>query len=516
MGVKQTLCGLWRVLLLMAPFAGVGVGCGSRVEVPESPREFRAAWVATVVNIDWPSKAGLSSSQQQAEMIAILDRATDLKLNAIILQVRTSCDALYESSLEPWSEYLTGRQGQPPDPMYDPLAMWVSESHRRGIELHAWFNPYRARHPSAKTPNAAGHVSNLRPEIVRRFNGWEWLDPGEQAAQAHTLAVFLDVVRRYDIDGVHIDDYFYPYPSYLKDQEFPDEAAWGRYVEDGGHLGRGDWRRENVNRLIERIYLGIKREKPWVKFGISPFGIWRPGNPPGVAGFDQYDKLCADARLWLNKGWCDYFTPQLYWKISATSQPYAELLAWWVGQNTQGRGIYPGNYTSRVGQGTARGWEAEELLSQIEVTRRTAGASGNVHFSMKALMENRGGLSDALRSGPYAEAALVPASKWLDSRPPQRPRVSVVHAGENETVVDCRSGGGEPVWVWALHAGYGVGREMRWRFNTYPGARQQFAVKHDPTLGPARYVAVSAVDRCGNESRRVVLECSPLLAKLPQ
>lgn len=460
---------------------------------PRIPREFRAAWVASVTNIDWPSRPGLSAAKQQEEIVAILDHAAKLKLNAIILQVRTSCDALYPSEIEPWSEYLTGVQGKGPEPLYDPLAMWIDEAHRRGIELHAWFNPFRARHPEAKGPEAPNHISKTRPGLVKQYGKFLWLDPGEVEAQEYTQRVFLDVLRRYDIDGIHIDDYFYPYP--LSGVEFPDEASWQRYVSGGGTLSRGDWRRANINHMIERLYVAIKQEKRWVKFGISPFGIWKPGYPPSVKGFNQYESLYADAKLWLNRGWCDYFTPQLYWKISATSQPYGDLLDWWIGENTQGRHIWPGNYTSRIADGK-QNWRASEIIDQISRTRAKLVDSGNVHFSMKALMENRDGIAGALSAEPYARPALMPASPWLGGETPGLPKVKWSEDGVD---VWWSSTTGEKVWLWCVYIQ--VGSEWRWQI--YPGNVSHWPV-NEASAGQVTAVAVSAVDRIGNEGPRAL------------
>src|SRR5579871_770045 len=221
------------------------------LEKPPLPnREFRAVWIATVANIDWPSRPGLPVEQQQEELLTILDMAAQLKLNAVILQVRPACDALYDSKLEPWSEYLTGTQGTPPSPYYDPLEFAVTEAHKRGLELHAWFNPYRARHIIAKSPLASGHIGKTHPELVKSYGGYLWLDPGERAVQDYSLRVILDVVHRYDIDGVHIDDYFYPYrvkDSRKQEVPFPDDASWQRYVTRGGKQNRDEWRRQNVD-----------------------------------------------------------------------------------------------------------------------------------------------------------------------------------------------------------------------------------------------------------------------------
>ncbi len=311
---------------------------------PPAPREFRAAWVASVANIDWPSRAGLTTAQQQEEIVRIVERAQSLRLNALIVQVRPAADALYASAFEPWSEYLTGEQGKAPEPFYDPLAFWIAEAHRRGIELHAWFNPYRARHSSARSRLAAGHVANTAPAIVKAYGEFLWLDPGEAEASRRTLQAIVDVARRYDIDGVHIDDYFYPYPVVApdgtRDLDFPDEPSWQRYVNAGGTLARDAWRRRNVDDLVERINIEVHREKPWVRFGVSPFGLGRPDRrPPGVAGFSQYDKLHADVERWLAQGWLDYLAPQLYWPIDAPAQPFGVLLDYWRAHGARPRSL---------------------------------------------------------------------------------------------------------------------------------------------------------------------------------
>ncbi len=305
-----------------------------RSSLPHIDREFRAVWVATVANIDWPSEPGLPVHRQQSELIDILNRVRMLGLNAIILQIRPTADAFYQSDLEPWSYYLTGQNGVAPDPFYDPLAFATEEAHRRGLDLHVWLNPYRAGHPTAPDSKAMNHVANRFPDAVLAYGTQLWMDPGAPEIADHSLAVIMDVVERYDIDGVHMDDYFYPYT--VRDEEgntvaFPDSAAYAAYGES---MDIGDWRRQNVDRFIERVYASIKERKPWVLFGLSPFGIWRPGHPEGVTGFDQYEGLYADARKWLRNGWVDYYTPQLYWPMDSQGQPYGPLLDWWVGRTS--------------------------------------------------------------------------------------------------------------------------------------------------------------------------------------
>ena len=373
------------------------------------PREWRAAWIATVANIDWPSKRGLPAQAQQAEIRSLCDVAARTGLNALILQVRTSADALYDSALEPWSEYLTGTQGQHPG--YDPLAVWIREAHARGLELHAWFNPYRARHSTAKSPVADTHLARSQPAWVKRYGDQLWIDPGQAEAAEHTMAVVRDVLTRYAVDGIHIDDYFYPYPiqdAVKQDLDFPDDPSWQKYLATGGSLARADWRRYNVNALVQRLYALTHEVRPGARLGISPFGLPRPDlRPPGITGFSQYDKLYADVELWLREGWLDYLAPQLYWPRAQTAQAFEPLLEAWRALNPLGRPIHPGLFTSRI-DATPQSWQPEEIVGQIDSIRRLSPGSGHIHFSMAALAQNRRGVAQALRAGPYALSSAAP------------------------------------------------------------------------------------------------------------
>lgn len=466
-------------------------------------REFRGVWIASVSNIDWPSLPGLSVTMQKEELRSMLDRAAQLNLNAVVLQIRPATDALYASDVEPWSEYLTGRMGQPPEPFYDPLAFAIEEAHARGLELHAWFNPYRARHPSARSEIAAGHVSRTRPELVRRYGRHLWLDPGDEAVREYSISVILDVVRRYDVDGVHLDDYFYPYKE--RDSsgvviDFPDSVTWERYVSEGGTMSRDDWRRSNVDRFVERLYRAVKAEKPEVLVGISPIGIWRPGHPPEIRGFDAYQEIYADARKWLEEGWLDYFAPQLYWPVAQAEQSYPVLLRWWVEQNPKGRHIWVGNIPNRVASPGDRSWPAGEITHQIRLTRQQQGAGGNIHFSMRSLMQNRDGLSDSLATGLYADPALVPATPWLDATPPPRPALrlwtSAEEAAHGELTITFGPGSGEPVWLWVVRSRFGT----EWRSEVLAGWRRSATIAGGSPGRVADEVAISAVDGAGNES----------------
>jgi len=472
----------------------------STLRPPALTREFRGVWVASVANIDWPSKRGLTTAQQQEELIQLLDRAAALKLNAVLFQVRPAADALYRSSIEPWSEYLTGAQGRAPDPVWDPLEFAVREAHARNLELHAWFNPYRARHTDAKSPLARTHIANTNPALVKKYGAYLWMDPGERVVRERTIQVVLDVVRRYDIDGVHIDDYFYPYPETTRRGRkipFPDDASYARYTRGGGTLSRADWRRQNVDVLVEALHDGIHKVKPWVRFGVSPFGIWRPGFPAQIRGFDAYSELYADARKWLREGWLDYFSPQLYWPTTKTAQSYPVLLQWWAEENAQGKHLWPGNFTSRAGGAGASAFSVAELIEQIRVTRVQPGAGGNVHFSMKSFLTNQASMNDTLVGGPYADLALVPATPWLAVPPPPVPSVALA---ESRGALEVKLGTyGKPApWQWVVQWYTGG----TWQSTVLPGAMSTVPVS--PVNTPSQ-VTVRAINRVGVESPPISL-----------
>ena len=479
--------------------------CLAQVDTSPPPiaRELRAVWIATVDNIDWPSRQGLSTAEQQREMIAILDRLVELRMNAAIFQVRPAADALYDSRLEPWSEYLSGQMGRAPQPFYDPLAFTVAEAHKRGLELHVWINPYRSRF-SMKKPAAANHISRTHPRLVHKYGPYEWMDPGEPAVRKRTEEVVLDLVRRYDIDGVHMDDYFYPYPETrrvrrkVKEIPFPDDATYKRYRRGGGTLPRDDWRRHNVDLLVKELNDGVHAVKPWVRFGVSPFGIWRPGHPASVRGLDQYAVLYADAKKWLNEGWVDYLTPQLYWAADKPEQRYDQLLRWWVGENLFGRHIWPGNYTGKVAFTNSSAWRTDEILEQIRLTRAQPGATGNVHFSMKVLQQDPDQLVERLQREAYAAPALVPASRWLPSSGYSAPVVATrIDTRSGDRVVDLSLAKAVPngPWLWAIQTRTDSG----WKTEIVPGGEHTHVVAPRGSVQPTE-IRVRAVDRVGNVS----------------
>lgn len=413
----------FALLLALLPSVARADYGPSNGKPPEPLREFRAAWVATVHNIDWPSKPGLPAEKQKAELAKLFDLAAEARLNAIIFQVRPEGDALYASKIEPWSHWVSGKAGRPPG--YDPLQAAIEEAHRRGMELHAWFNPFRAK-TSRDASASPEHMSRQHPEWMLPSGSQVWANPGLRPVQNRAIEVMTDVLSRYDVDGIHIDDYFYPYPKKVNGrmiQQFDDSAAYGAYQRGGGRLAAEDWRRAEMDGFIQRLHGSLKRTRPAVKFGISPFGIWRPGNPAGIeADLDSYKHIAADSRRWLQEGWLDYLSPQLYWRIGDRPHSYTTLVRWWGQQNTRGRHLWPGMASSRIQSSDDPGRPASEIGRQISATREVA--PGHLHWSFKAIAQNRDGLRSVLASA-YEERAIPPPSPWLSSGKPNAPAYQV-------------------------------------------------------------------------------------------
>jgi uncharacterized lipoprotein YddW (UPF0748 family) len=452
---------------------------------PSLQREMRGLWIATVANIDWPSRNNLTAEQQRAELTDILSRAAATGFNTIIFHVRPAGDAVYQSPHEPWGAMLTGTQGR--DPGYDPLAFAIQEAHARGLELHAWINPFRAGNTADTLNLARSHLFYTRRDLIRIYGGNIWMDPGEPAAHDHSLRVISDIVQRYDIDGLHADDYFYPYvvnDAQGRPLVFPDSATFARY---GAGLTLGDWRRANVDRFLERMYREVHVLKPTIKVGISPFGIWRPGFPPGVQGLDAYASIYADSRKWLQQGWLDYLAPQLYWSIAAPQQSYPALLDWWLAQNARGRHVWPGLAAYRVNDGSASAFTIQEIPNQIQATRQRTGGTGHVLYNTTAtLKRSSGALAAALAADLYKSVALVPASPWLDSTAPAAPALTLASGALQIT-----PGAGEPPRWWAVR----MRTSQAWTTSVLFGQLRVLFVD----AGVSR-VLVQAVNQAGNLS----------------
>ncbi len=380
-------------------------------------REFRAAWVATVVNLDWPSSPFLTTDQQKQELLEILDGLKETGINVVIFQIRSECDAMYQSSIEPWSFWLTGQQGKAPNPFYDPLEFAIEEAHKRGMELHAWFNPYRVvRSITGTYPASSNHVSVQHPEWVVTYGNIKVLNPGLPEVRDYISKVISDVVRRYDIDGVHFDDYFYPYP--VSGVSFNDEAAFQNYPN--GFTNKSDWRRNNVNRFIKQVEDSIQSIKPWVKFGISPFGIWKNGVPSGITGLSSYNDLYADCMYWMRNHYIDYLTPQLYWKFGG-SQDYGKLMPWYADSAAKyNRHFYPGQAPYHIGD--SQNWSASEIPNQIRANRNNPNTQGNVFFrTLVGVLDNEKGFTDSLKNDFYKYPSLLPVMNWKDTVKPNQP-----------------------------------------------------------------------------------------------
>jgi uncharacterized lipoprotein YddW (UPF0748 family) len=462
----------------------------SKEELPVVEREFRAVWIATVDNVDFPSRKDLSPDEQRQELVKILDLAQSLRLNAVIFQVRPMADAVYKPGFEPWSEFLTGQMGR--GQAFDPLEFIVSEAHKRGILVHAWFNPYRAYHPAAKTISES-HISKLHPEFVRQYGRYMWFDPTDRAGQEWSLKVIADVVRRYDIDGVHFDDYFYPYKE--KDAagneiDFPDDKNWQQYVNAGGKLSRSDWRRQNVNTFIEAVGREIKRIRTDIVYGISPFGIWQPMPEKDIRGFDAYEQLYADSRKWLRDGTVDYFTPQLYWETAKKGQSFPVLLNWWKEQNIKKRFVWPGIAAYRIGS-TAT-FTSGEIAYQIKETRLDPLTTGAIYFSQKSLRNDLGNIQKELRENVYKRNVLIPQFSWIKASAIVSPKVKITHDSQYVRVSWTEQGKRRAFWF-VVYAKDKDG----WSYSVLPSAERSIALSADRKI---EKVVVTAVDRLGNES----------------
>lgn len=371
--------------------------------------ELRAVWVATVSNIDWPSAGNNNPDSQRAEFIKLLDMHKANGMNAIVAQVRPATDAFYPSQYEPWSQWLTGKQGQPPSPYYDPLKFMIDETHKRGMEFHAWMNPYRATFNINTSSVSATHITRLHPDWFLTYGDTRYFDPGNKEVLQYVTAVVKDVVSRYNVDAVHFDDYFYPYR--IAGKEFPDDENYQRY---GNGMNKDDWRRSNVDSIIVKLYNAIKQTNSKCQFGVSPFGVWRNADkdPDGSnthAGQTNYDDLYADILLWLKKGWIDYVAPQLYWEFGHKAAPFEVLVDWWS-KHTYGKNCYIGLGIYRAGSNDA--WKDKtQLPRQIELIRNTPNMNGMIFFSSKSFNTNPNGWNDSLRTNYFAMPVPTPVIK---------------------------------------------------------------------------------------------------------
>ncbi|MDF1550347.1 MAG: family 10 glycosylhydrolase [Bacteroidales bacterium] len=375
--------------------------------------ELRAVWITTAFNIDWPSSTKISTEEQKAEFIRLIETHKQNGINAVFVQIRPSGEVFYESGIEPWSHWLTGEQGKAPHPFYDPLQFMLEECHKRNIEFHAWFNPFRAVSNIARVKTVPWHITKQHPEwfvtygdeIVKKY-----FNPGIPDARAYIVKVIMEVVHKYNIDGVHFDDYFYPIREAGKD--FPDAKSFQEYNLHG--LNKADWRRENINTFIKTLSDSINAVKPLIKFGVGPSGVWRniTNDPDGskTRGLSSYDEQYADVLKWLREGWIDYVSPQIYWTIGYKVADYQELVDWWS-RHTYGKHLYIGQATHRIN--TTNGWRnPSEIPDQIRLNRLYPEVKGSIFYSSTALLNNLNGVTDSLRNNLYFASASIPEMPW--------------------------------------------------------------------------------------------------------
>ncbi len=431
------------ILLLLLPYL---------VNAQYSPkRETRAAWIATVDNIDWPSKPGLPVEQQKEEMIHLLDALQSYHLNTVVFQIRPATDAFYASPYEPWSQWLSGKQGVGPNPAYDPLTFTISECRKRGIEIHAWFNPYRAVFDVKKTITDPNHITNQHPEWFLTYGENKYFDPGLPQTRDYVAKVISDVVRRYDIDAIHLDDYFYPYK--IAHVDFPDGNSFSQYPRNFSKEQKEDWRRENVDLIIKQIHDSIRTIKPWVQFGIAPFGVWRNSNKDSTgsktkAGVTNYDDLYADILKWQKEGWIDYVTPQLYWYIGKKVADYAVLCDWWS-HNTYGSQLFIGQAPYLIDrQSKDKAWRSsKEIIRQVNLLRNYPTIQGSMYFSAKYFLTNPNRLKQRLTKKLYRYAVLPPVNNRITPIVPDMPSKAILSVGNNQLKFSWEKGANDKLFV---------------------------------------------------------------------
>ena len=473
--------------------------CVNQPMAAQHKREFRGAWIQAV-NGQW---VGLGTNKMKETLTYQLNELQKDGVNAIIFQVRPECDALYQSRIEPWSRFLTGSQGVAPAPFWDPLAWMVDECHKRGMELHAWINPYRAK---TKTTNelAANHVARLHPDWVFSYDGQLILNPGIPACRTYICQVTANILRRYDVDGLHIDDYFYPYP--VSGQQIPDDRQFQQY--NNGIRDRGDWRRDNVNVFIKQLYDTIHAVKPWVKFGVSPFGIYRNKRSSEIGsqtnGLQNYDDLYADVLMWVNNGWVDYLVPQIYWEIGHKAADYKELIGWWS-HHASRRPLFIGEDVERtVKNKDPQNPSQHQLPAKMRLHEENPQVGGSVLWYAKAAVDNIGNYGTLLRQNYWRYPALQPLMPFIDDKAPKKVR--------SPKVIKTDDG---PVLFWKPSRGQGW-KDESVRYVVYRFARGEKVNLNDPShivcvtqntfyrlpsASQRSVYVVTALDRMSNESK---------------
>ena len=473
-----------KALILIMAIAMVGLQLYGQT----SPkREMRGIWISTVSNIDWPSKPGLTANQLKKETTAILDHLHKMGFNAVFFQVRPASDAFYASSHEPWSVYLTGEQGSTPDKGFDPLRYWVEQAHQRGMELHAWVNPFRAT-TNAQNGTSARHITQTHPEWLIQYNKKQYIDPGIPQARSYINTVIQEITQNYDIDGIHIDDYFYPYP--VSKETFADTLSFRNYNKQS--LSLADWRRQNINLFIQEVQSVIKASKPWVAFGVSPFGVWRNAREDQrgsqtTAGTTAYDILYADVLTWMQNKWIDYVVPQIYWETSHSSANYNTLVDWWAQQ--PGCQKYIGHAIYKINNGTEAWANSAEMPNQLIKGRKTKDIQGSVLFSYKQFGRDLLGLDTFLIDNHYRNKALTPLILSKKTVP-----IKITKLKHRKYNLQWKINDKEQVRFYVVYRHLKEQRFSPTKSEFIYGITDQNSLKIDRARGQKYYYSVSAID----------------------
>lgn len=475
----------------------------------QSKYEMRAAWIATVANIDWPQRNS-TTEEQQKQMIAILDSLAALNFNTVILQARPMSDAFYDSKLEGWSHFLTGQQGVEPMPFYDPLAFVIHEAHKRQIEVHVWLNPYRVLNVDNVKLLSHNHIYFREPYMFVKYGNQYYFNPGYDQTREYLISVVSDIVSRYDIDAVHFDDYFYPYP--IANLEFPDQRTFEMHPR--GFKDKAAWRRNNVDLIIKELSIAIKSLKPWVEFGISPFGVWRNKDKDSngsntTAGHTNYDDLYADVRLWLENGWIDYVTPQLYWEIGKQAADYKELVDWWS-ENSFNSNLYIGVAPYKLTTSPESAWNTpNEICRQLALNKKYTATKGVMYFSCTPLLENRLGLCDSLQNTYYKYPALIPENRNIDgleSKTPANLRIEKFGARDYLMWDEVYDAGGYEIFYYVVYM-FKKGELINIENPTHIIAKTNETCIDISTIGISQtddyYFVVTSVNRFHKESKPI-------------
>lgn len=471
-------------------------------------REMRAVWIATVANIDWPSNDSLTVEQQQKEMIELLDLVKAYHMNTVVFQIRPCADAFYNSPYEPWSQWLTGQQGKAPDPFYDPLEFAIAECRKRGIDVHVWLNPYRAVRDTAKNTTVANHISNVHPERFLTYGNTLYFNPGLQEARDFVARVVSDIVRRYQVDAIHMDDYFYPYR--IAKKEFPDDRTFAEFPRGFSPEQREDWRRDNVNLIIKQLHDSIRSIKPWVEFGISPFGVWRniekdPAGSLTQAGQTNYDDLYADILKWQKEGWIDYVVPQIYWQIGKKVADYAILADWWS-RNSYGCPVYVGQAPYRIDKkAKEKEWHtSKEIIRQIELNRQYPNISGSMFFSAKFMRSNPLKIREKLLKKAYRYPALPPVNYKIASVAPGSPYQTKLDISYGTITLTWKAGANNKSFVvYKFRKGKPASiDQVQNIFVTTSDTKVSFPVNNDTNTGKYYYM-ISSLSHSNTESAPV-------------